>query len=479
MEYDVIIVGGGLGGLTAGAKLAREGKKVLLIEQHDRPGGCATTFKRKQFTMEVGLHEMDGLHPKDLKNKIFNDLGVFEKVSFLKVPEFYRFVNGRTDLVMPHDPEEAIRRLTATFPAERAGIEKYFDRLLNTRKYLVELRDKPDQSLGDFLDSIIGDEELKLVLLGNLGYFHDDPYSLSMTYFSVAEGSYFTGGGSFIKGGSQELSNALSCVINSNGGRVILNHTVTGFRMEDDRVACVYFSPRIGHDEVAIKAAGKEIIVNASLPWLESVLEGRHREALHEEIGTNIPGASLLTVYYGFNKPLSEIGYSYYSTFIFDESVRSQRDILSNNHGDYSKRSFTFVDYSQLDSGLAPEGKGVGGVCCIDYLEDWQNLDHASYKAKKQEIQEIFTDRLDQLIPGFREAVEYVEVGTAKTVARYTLNPEGAVYGFAQHPGRKIPAVNSVKNLHIASAWGKFGGGFSGAIYSGYMTAMDILRKRD
>ncbi len=69
MKYDIIIIGGGLGGLTAGAKLSKEGKKVLLIEQHDRPGGCATTFKRGDYTMEVGLHEMDGPSPSDIKNK--------------------------------------------------------------------------------------------------------------------------------------------------------------------------------------------------------------------------------------------------------------------------------------------------------------------------------------------------------------------------------------------------------------------------
>ncbi len=61
-QYDIIIIGGGLGGLTAGAKLARSGKKVFLVEQHYLPGGCATVFKRKDYTMEVGLHEMDGLH---------------------------------------------------------------------------------------------------------------------------------------------------------------------------------------------------------------------------------------------------------------------------------------------------------------------------------------------------------------------------------------------------------------------------------
>ena len=77
MNYDVIIIGAGLGGLTAGAKLAREGKKVLLIEQHDRAGGYATTFKRGDFILEVGLHEMYGPSPGDMTTRIFNDLDVF------------------------------------------------------------------------------------------------------------------------------------------------------------------------------------------------------------------------------------------------------------------------------------------------------------------------------------------------------------------------------------------------------------------
>ena len=104
-QYDVIVIGGGLGGLTAGAKLAKEGKQVLLLEQHDRPGGCATTFRRKDFTFEVGLHEMDGMDGRDMKTRVFRDLGVLDLCTFLTVPEFYRFVNGRHDIVVLHDPE--------------------------------------------------------------------------------------------------------------------------------------------------------------------------------------------------------------------------------------------------------------------------------------------------------------------------------------------------------------------------------------
>ena len=84
MNYDVIIIGAGLGGLTAGAKLARTGKKVLLVEQHNIPGGCATTFKRKDFTVEVGLHEMDGLDEIDVKRDIFEDLDIFNNVKLIR-----------------------------------------------------------------------------------------------------------------------------------------------------------------------------------------------------------------------------------------------------------------------------------------------------------------------------------------------------------------------------------------------------------
>ncbi|NIO16391.1 MAG: NAD(P)-binding protein, partial [Deltaproteobacteria bacterium] len=85
MEYDVIVIGSGLGGLTAGALLAKRGLKVLLLEQHYHPGGCAVTFRRKDFTVEVGLHAMDGLDPGDLKREIFQELGVFDHVEFIRV----------------------------------------------------------------------------------------------------------------------------------------------------------------------------------------------------------------------------------------------------------------------------------------------------------------------------------------------------------------------------------------------------------
>jgi phytoene dehydrogenase-like protein len=476
MKYDIIIIGGGLGGLTAGAKLAKEGRKVLLIEQHNRPGGCATTFIRGDFTLEVGLHEMDGPSPSDMKSRIFNDLDVFNNVEFIKVPEFYRFINDRYLVTIPHNRALASERLSALFPDESDGIKAYFDQILNpVKKPAGDV--KPDTSIGEFLDSIIKNDDLKLILLGNLGYFHDDPYSLSLAYYSVAQGSYYSGGGSFIRGGSQKLSDHLAGYIRNNGGEVLLNHLVTEIKMDDKKVTGVSFRKK--NSAESLEAFADEIIANNAIPAVADLLPEPAGRELHNEIGEMKTGASLLTVYFGFSKSLGELGHNFYSSFIYDESVKSPKDIARNNREDFTKRSFTFVDYGQIDSALAQGGKSAGAICCIDYLPHWEGMDRNDYEKKKNDVAAVFTSRLEKIIPGISNLIEYSEVGTPLTIKRYTLNTGGAVYGFAQNPLRKSSDnLKKPENLHFASAWGRTGGGFSGAIFGGYMCAFNILRKR-
>lgn len=480
MKYDVIVVGGGLGGLTAGAKLAREGKKVLLIEQHTQPGGCATTFKRGDYTLEVGLHEMDGPSPRDMKNRIFEELGISGNVQLVKVPEFYRFLCRDVDITIPHDPAEAASVLKERFPSEDSGVDHYFEQILNPKRKSSGGEVLPETSVGAWLDSIVSDENLKLVLLGNLGYFHDDPYSLSMTYYNIAQGSYYAGGGaSFIRGGSQVLSDHLADFIRKNGGEVLLGHLVTGLTTDNDNVTGVTYIRKRDSQEEQFTATAAEIVMNNAPLYFAEWLPEEYRIRLTGELDKQKTGASLLTVYFGFNGDLTSVGNHHYSTFVFDDSVERQSDILRNNHAGFEKRSFTFVDYGRIDSGLAPVGKSVGALCCIDYLSDWEGLSKSDYRRKKEEVAEIFIERMDKILPGFSRLVDYCEVGTAATVKRYTLAPGGAVYGFAQVPSK--PAIDASAlpgNVHIASTWGKTGGGFSGAIYGGYLCAYNILIKR-
>jgi all-trans-retinol 13,14-reductase len=478
MNYDIIIIGAGLGGLTAGAKLAREGKKVLLIEQHSKPGGCATTFKRGDLTFEVGLHEMDGISPRDMKTRIFNELDVFRSLEFIPVPEFYRFLNDRFDITISHQPEVTTERLTKLFPSEAEGIKTYFSQILNPRK-ATSGSDDANNSIGHFLDSIIRNEDLKLILMGNLGYFGDDPYSLSLAYYSAAQGSYYSGGASYIKGGSQKLSDFLAAYIREHGGEIVFSHIVTAVKTQGNKVTGIIYKRK--HDKTSdIKEAyADDLIANNSVAGVADLLGGEQSVELKTQLKDMKNGASLLTVYLGFSKPLKDLGNKYYSTCIYDSSVRSLADIKTNNRDGFGHRNFILVDYGQIDSGLAPEGKSVGGLCCIDYLSDWEKLSRKEYYFRKEQVASVFIERLGKIIPGIRNHIIHCEVATSATVKRYTLNPDGSVYGFAQIPSRKMLDMARIpENLHFASAWGKTGGGFSGAIYSGYLCAYNILRRK-
>ncbi len=496
MDYDAIVIGAGLGGLTAGALLAKRGKKVLLVEQHHHPGGCAVTFRRRDFTVEVGLHVMDGLDKGDPKREIFRELGVFDHVEFVRVPEFYRFTNGRIDIVIPDGYERASRVLTERFPHEKEGIAKYFKVLRGIQdevkrlpreawKFIALLPVFPfifknlifreKATVGHFLDTIIRDDDLKLVLLANLGYYHDDPYTLSLIFYAVAQGSYFSGGGHYVKGGSQKLSDYLLDVIRSSGGEVLLRHLVTDIIMKDNRAIGIRYRKTKGEEADREEAYGRAIVANASIPSVaRDLLPRREGGTLMTTVDKLAIAPSLTSVYLGFKKPVRELGNRCYSTFLFDGEVRTLADMTRNRREDYEKRNFAFVDYSQIDSGLAPEGKSLGAIVTLDYLAEWESLDGDTYREKKERVAKTCIDRLDALVPGVKEQVEYQEVATPKTIKRFTLNPGGTAYGFAQIPeqaGRKRMQLKSpVGNLYFASAWA-MSGGFTGAIMSGLFCA--------
>jgi phytoene dehydrogenase-like protein len=501
-NYDVIIIGAGLGGLVSGAKLSKEGKKVLLIEQHSIPGGCATSFKRKGFTIEVGLHEMDGFSENDLKTKIFKDLGVFDHIELLKVPEFYRVVTNNVDIVIPDNTQEAIKILTDYFPEEEKGIKKYFKTIQAIRNEIYKLpniRKKtalllpifpllyPNitfntfNTVGRFLDKITKNEDLKLVLAANIAYYHDDPYSMSLIYYSAAQAGFYSGG-YFIKGGSQKLSDYLANIIKSNGGEILFKQLVTKIIIENGKAVGVEYKKNSSkEDDINRSVFSKIIIANAAIPNLVTMLPEKEQLFLNKKIKHLEKACSLLSIYICFKSDIKELGNKHYSTFVMDRSISKQSDIRENFKNDFSSRSFVFVDYGQIDSGLAPQGKGFAVVCAVDYLSNWSELEEEEYKNKKEAVAQIFFKQIEKLIPGIMEQIEYYEVGTPKTIQRYTLNPDGTPYGFAQTVNQaglfRLSNKSPITNLYFASAWTNPGGGFTGAMLSGWFCANEIENK--
>jgi phytoene dehydrogenase-like protein len=223
------------------------------------------------------------------------------------------------------------------------------------------------------------------------------------------------------------------------------------------------------------------IIANAAIPNVVNLLPQLESEKLVSKINGLENSCSIITLYLGFKTSPKILGNKYYSTFLVNNETINLSDFANNlKYSGFEKRQMVFVDYSQIESGLAPEGKSLGVIATSDYAKEWEGLTSAEYKNRKEEISQIMIDRLEAFLPGIKMEIEYYELGTAKTIEKYTLNPGGSPYGFAQtinQSGLKRIGIKSpVKGLYFASAWTFPGGGFTGAIISGYLCAKKILK---
>ncbi len=485
----IVMIGGGLGGLTAGALLAKTGHTVVLLEQHNVVGGSATTFRRKGgFTVEVGLHEMNAVYSNATTKEVFDTLGVYRNVEFVEPDEFFRVTASGFDFTMPNGRDSALSALRERYPAEASGIEEYFtliDALADDMKRLEdaawwELMLFPvvfrnlfryrKRAVREVLDGMIANEELKLILNANIGYYHTVPDTFSILYHAVAQSSYYRGGGWYIRGGSQKLSDALASVIRDNGGTVLTKSEVVSISMERNRAASVTFraSGRNVTEEadcVVSNLSPAQTYALANLPYRE----------------TRRSANSLLCVYLGFGKNLRETyGKQGYSRFFFRD-IASVEQYKAQFDRDITKRGFVFVDYSQIDAGLCDPAKSFGAICTTDFLSSWENMSDDEYRCRKQEVIDAYLAVLEEHYPGIRDLVEYAEVATPRTMQRYLRTPSGTPYGFAPAADQffRRPEVKSslVHNLYFTGAW-VVGGGFTPAIDSGYRCYKAIAGER-
>ena len=123
MRFDVAVVGGGLGGMTAAAKLSRMGLSVFLAEKNETPGGNASMVERDGFAMEVALHQLYGAGRKGSAGSfLYEDLDIVSKIEFIPLPDFLTVELPGVDFTYPMDPGELEEALSSAFPHERTGI---------------------------------------------------------------------------------------------------------------------------------------------------------------------------------------------------------------------------------------------------------------------------------------------------------------------------------------------------------------------
>jgi len=511
-RYDVVVIGAGLGGLTAGAILARAGRKVLVIERSNSVGGAASSYKSGDLFIEGSLQETSDPHDvRDPKHRALARAGVIDAVKWIPAGALYEARGGPLDrpFVMPDNFDAARRALSDRFPDARDGIHQLLgemERIASAMGTLAQGRDafkNPGQALGALfkllpairdwplslsqkLDRIFrGNEAVKSALAANLSYFHDDPATLWWVYFAMAQGSYLLSGGRFVQGGSQRLSSALARAIRVAGGDVLLRRVVSGVALDPQaRTSTVTHTAKDGSDAQTVEAL--RIVSNAAPATLAELMPAASAEKLTESYAKRTPSISLFALTLGLSKPPREFGISAYSTQLLPPWMKRLSDyaqgaVLMADEPGERMPPMSIVDYAAIDSGL-PVPPYVLSIYGPDLLSNWDSSDMDAYREKRGRWQEAIVRYLSSIYPDLSDAVVASSFNTALSVRQYLNAPAGAVYGFAPTPPSSIWRTpvrsprTAVPGLYLASAYAGFGG-YTGVVQSGADCADMILRE--
>ena len=513
-RFDAIVIGSGLGGLTAGALYARTGAKVLLLERNTTFGGAATTYQRGSLTIEASLHETT--HPAtpggDPKREVFDALDLYDDIELAPVDDFQeiRCALIGEPFVLPHGFDAVEAGLTERFPHQRKNIRGFlrqvrrslqlgafrspdhgmFWRTLHAAELPLDLwailRDVRS-SLSDVLERYFGDDEaIKFALAGNLPYFTDDPDDVWWLAYVFVQGSYLQGGGYYIKGGSQSLSNRLAEIIREADGETLTNAPATGVELgPGGEVTGVRYRANDDTEQVAYAPL---IFANAAPHVIESLLPDENRDAFMAPFRDRPLSISLLSATIGVNRRPAEFGFSSYSTVLIPgwmtkfSDFKRATDLLGDMPGERMP-VMCVVDYSHIDSGLAEGGVFPINIVCADRLDNWQGLSDADYHQRKGAWLDAIVRRLDAEWPGIADAVVESSIATARSMQRHLNTPGGAIYGFALSRPEEYPKSppqtfeTPIKGLWLSSAYSG-GGGFTGAISAGSGAVRAVLQER-
>lgn len=439
----VVVIGGGIGGLTAAALLAHRGYEVIAFDQADVPGGCASTFKRRGFTFDVGATQVAGLEPGGIHHQIFAELGVPLPEATLCDPACAVYLPGESAPIQVwRDPEQWRAERQRQFP----GSEPFWQ-LLHTlfqASWRFQGRDPvlPPRNLWDlgqlvsavrpdtlitapFTFSTVG-QALRLLGLGGdrrLKTFLDMQLKLysqvgadetALLYAATALSVPQAPQGLFhLQGSMQTLSDRLVAALQRDGGKLLMRHTVDAIHTENGRPTGV---------AVRCRKTGKRwtepadhVVANVTVQNLVALLGDAAPASYRQRVEGLPPASGAFVVYLGVDRAAIPAQCPPHLQFLYDAD------------GPIGENNSLFVSVSHPEDGRAPAGKATVIASSFTDLDRWAHP--ADYGALKQTYQDAAIAKLGQFFDLRPEHLIHVESATPRTFARYTARDRGAVGG--------------------------------------------------
>jgi len=490
-QWDTIIIGAGLGGLTAAAKLVRAGRRVLVIERNPHPGGTAYTYQRKGFFFPMG--PLGFSHP-GLVRSILNDLEVGGDLSLRRV--HYRIRAFDCDVPLSLPPAEMVKELAERFPSDAGAVERFFQELnailsisfhRDSDTEASALSDLYRSSASEYLTRRIRDGRLRRIL-GSIGT--REPYSglpllAAMWHLMTEEGIWYPASGmrAFsdrlvrVRTRQSDTERALEGL-----GEIRLGTEVTHIRVENGKVAGVTLRDGAKIDSSSVisnadyKTTFLKLLDREEIPplWYRAVSRARQT-------------GSVLQVCLGVDESKADLSSFHEASRLI---YRSQEGIQATGGVDWNtpevdpralaKEELEISLWSKDDASLAPEGKAVVVIRTeaeyshfVRHRLGWRKR-APGYEAYKTRLGDSLVKEAENLIPRLRDSIQVMDVATPLTFEDQGARSQGTVAGWSwnyedfQDEKTRELIRTPIKGLYMAGYQA-----FSALLIGGIPTAME------
>lgn len=495
-NYDAIVIGAGNGGMTGALTLAKAGKNVLLLEQHNITGGCGSSFVRGRFEFETGLHQLYGIGDsfggeKGTLRKVFEELGVWDKIEFVKQEEAFRLAFlGMGEIALPNTRDEFVQELQDFFGPEADAIQEYQELtekvgLEFMRLYSFVAENKPINQeefpylyeygtyTGEYmLDKYFDNAMLKGVYQCLYGYLG---IPIERIPFAVLAALYEREGGTWnVHETSMSMSNAITNTFIDCGGTLKLNTRVERILIEDNAVqGVVTDAGDVYHSNIVLCNANR---INAYVDMIDNTLVP---EEMYENLRVSTISQSIFGLNIGLDCAPEEAGIHNATSFLMPPPGGPKRryDVNLRQLEDVPMAYLTCYDLD--DPNYSSPGTSTITLLTSKVTDPFVEMPPEEYHEAKFAYAEKMLDFFDQFYPDVRAHIEEIDVFTPMTIMRYIGSQSGAIYGVDSHMkdliATKLDARSPFTGLYFCGATMLFGG-FHTTLTSGNAVAKLILK---
>lgn len=504
-HFDTIIIGSGVGGLSAAIFLSRAGQKVLVLEQHDVFGGWCHSFYLNGHRFTPGVHYVGLLEKGQSTAKLYEALGIADDLTFFRMnPSAYEHAYiGDERFDFPGNFDDLVAALVERFPKEEKNIKKYLNLVKNVsaelqllpnvegfwQHLIIPYRTKHMGkyalfSLKRVIDWHIKDPLLKKILNIQFGDHGLAPAKASFPLHCAVMDHYFNGG-FYPCGGGAAIVKAMTTAIKKNSGVLKTQLTVKRILLEGKRKKTA-----IGVElESGEKLFAKRIISNAdpNITYQKLIGEENLSRKLQKKLNKTRYSCTSLMLFLTVDMDLRASGIDSGNIWLMpneDMDIVYERMMLPDITNDEAIEGM-FISCTTLKDPSSFDGKhhSIEAITYLDYKVFEKFKDEKDPRSKEYlQLKELLTEKmiktLEKVLPNVREHIVHKELGTPITNEYYIKTTNGSVYGTEKKLTQIGPfaykAKSEIKNLYLCGA-SIVSHGVAGAGYSGLQTAGEIL----